>query len=98
MSNYRRQHLPGGTYFFTLNLLERRGDLLVEHIGLLRKAFKEAARVRPFEIIAIVILQDHLHCIWRLPKVIAITLHTGNILNRLSASSCRKANVFAGHV
>ncbi len=68
MSNYRRQHLPGGTYFFTVNLLERRGRLLVEHVGFLREAFEEAKRYRPFEIIAIVILPDHLHCIWRLPK------------------------------
>jgi len=58
MSNYRRQHLPGGTCFFTVNLLERRGRLLVEHVGLLRSSFKEAMRFRPFEIIAIVILPD----------------------------------------
>ncbi len=68
MSNYRRQHLLGGTYFFTVNLLERRGRLLVEHIGLLREAFKEARRFRQFEIIAIAVLPDHLHCIWRLPE------------------------------
>ena len=68
MSNYRSQYLPGGTYFFTVNLLERCGCLLVEHIGLLREAFNEARRFRPFEIVAIVILPDHLHCIWQLPE------------------------------
>lgn len=68
MSNYRRQHLPGGFYFFTVNLLERRGRLLVEHVGLLRSAFKQTMGFRPFEIIAIVVLPDHLHCVWRLPE------------------------------
>jgi len=61
-------HVPGGTYFFTVNLLERRQCLLVEHIDLLRLAFSEAKKHRPFEIIAIVILPDHLHCVWRLPE------------------------------
>ncbi|MGH8500536.1 MAG: REP-associated tyrosine transposase [Methylococcales bacterium] len=68
MSNYRRAWVPGGTYFFTVNLLERRRCLLVEHIDALRAAFRDAYRARPFEIIAIVILPDHLHCVWRLPE------------------------------
>lgn len=68
MSNYRRIHVPGGTYFFTVNLLERQRRLLVEHVDLLRIAFAEAKKHRPFEIIAIVILPDHLHCVWRLPE------------------------------
>jgi putative transposase len=32
MSNYRRVRVPGGTYFFTVNLLERRRRLLVERV------------------------------------------------------------------
>jgi putative transposase len=32
MSNYRRVRVPGGTYFFTVNLLERRRRLLVDRI------------------------------------------------------------------
>ena len=40
MSNYRRLWVPGGTYFFTVNLLERRRRLLVEHIDLLRASFR----------------------------------------------------------
>jgi|GEM_PF-1348925 len=36
MSRYRRAHVPGATYFFTVNLLNRRSDLLVRHIDLLR--------------------------------------------------------------
>ena len=67
MSNYRSAKVPGGTYFFTVNLLERRRRLLVEHIDDLRAAFRATRAVRPFQVIAIVILQDHLHCLWRLP-------------------------------
>lgn len=67
MSNYRRVWVPGGTYFFTVNLLERRRGLLVEHIDLLRDAFRAARAVRPFHLLAIVVMPDHLHCVWRLP-------------------------------
>jgi putative transposase len=39
MANYRRNFVPGGSYFFTVNLADRRLALLVEHIQLLRAAF-----------------------------------------------------------
>lgn len=67
MSNYRRVRVPGGTYFFTVNLLDRRRCLLVEHIDLLRDSFRAAKAARPFDLLAIVVLPDHLHCVWRLP-------------------------------
>lgn len=67
MPNYRRVWVPGGTYFFTVNLLERRRTLLVEHVDALRAAFAAAQSVRPFVVIAAVVLPDHLHCLWRLP-------------------------------
>ena len=67
MSNYRRVRVPGGTYFFTVNLLERRRGVLVEHIDLLRDAFRAARAARPFHLLAIVVMPDHLHCVWRLP-------------------------------
>lgn len=68
MSNYRRVWVPGGTYFFTVNLLQRRRCLLVDHIDLLRDAFRAAKAARPFHLLAIVVLPDHLHCVWRLPE------------------------------
>ncbi|WFC43512.1 transposase [Pseudoxanthomonas sp. SE1] len=68
MSNYRRVWVPGGTYFFTVNLLKRRRCLLVEHVDLLRDAFRVAGAARPFHVLAIVVLPDHLHCVWRLPE------------------------------
>ncbi len=67
MPNYRRVWTPGGTFFFTVTLLERRRTTLVDHVDALRTAFRHARAARPFDIIAIVVLPDHLHCIWRLP-------------------------------
>ena len=67
MPNYRRAHVPGGTFFFTLNLLDRRQCLLVEHIDALRAAFRAVRVMRPFAMDAAVVLPDHLHCLWSLP-------------------------------
>jgi putative transposase len=67
MPDYRRARVPGGTYFFTVNLQDRRQDTLVRHIDLLRTAVRETRQIRPFYIDAWVVLPDHLHCIWTLP-------------------------------
>jgi putative transposase len=67
MPQYRRAVVPGGTFFFTVTLLERHRKLLTEHIDHLRAAFLAARQRRPFTVEAIVILPDHLHCIWTLP-------------------------------
>jgi putative transposase len=66
--NYRRYRVPGGCYFFTVNLLEWRGnDLLTQRIDRLRDAVRTVRRARPFAIDACVVLPDHLHCVWTLP-------------------------------
>lgn len=67
MPNYRRARVPGGTYSFTVNLLERRRTLLVDHVEALCESFR-VAHARPFTLLAWVILPDHLHCVWRLPE------------------------------
>ena len=67
MPDYRRCRVPGGTYFFTVNLLERRLDTLVRHIDALREAVRVTRRERPFHIDAWVVLPEHLHCVWTLP-------------------------------
>lgn len=46
---------------------DRQRDWLVRHINLLRLAFRRAKRERPFTIDAIVVLPEHLHCVWTLP-------------------------------
>jgi REP element-mobilizing transposase RayT len=69
MPDYIRSWRPGGTFFFTVNLLERRGnDLLVRHIEALRDAVRVTREERPFEIVAWVVLPDHMHAIWSLPE------------------------------
>jgi len=68
MPNYRRLWIPGGTFAFTVALLERRRTLLVDHIDILRDSFQTARQRKPFTLLAWVILPDHLHCIWRLPE------------------------------
>ena len=68
MTNYRRCRIPGGTYFFTVNLANRRQSLLTDHIQLLRDAFREVLTAHPFTIQAIVVLPAHLHCLWELPE------------------------------
>jgi putative transposase len=67
MPDYRRFRVPGGTYFFTVNLLERRLDTLVRHIDVLREAVRVTKRERPFQIDALVVLPDYMHCVWTLP-------------------------------
>jgi putative transposase len=68
MTNYRRFRVPGGTYFFTVNLKDRRSDLLVRHVDLLRQAMREALAHAPFQTDAFVVLPEHLHAIWTLPE------------------------------
>ena len=65
---YRRVLAPGGSFFFTLVTHLRRPILASEEeISALREAFRAVKATRPFEIDAIVVLPDHLHCIWTLP-------------------------------
>ena len=68
MPNYRRAWHPGGTYFFTVNLLERKGnDLLVCHIETLREIVRSVQQRHPFKIHAWVVLPEHMHCVIELP-------------------------------
>jgi len=68
MPNYRRNYVPGGSYFFTVNLHDRRQDLLVRYWPVLREAMQSVREQRPFVMEALVILPDHLHAIWTLPE------------------------------
>ena len=67
MPDYRRNRVPGGTFFFTVNLLDRRSDLLVTQIQALRDAVRQVRLHAPFRIDAWVVLPDHMHCLWTLP-------------------------------
>jgi len=37
-------------------------------VALLREAFRQVNEKWPFQVDAMVVLPDHLHCIWRLPE------------------------------
>lgn len=59
--------VPGGTYFFTVNLADRSSWLLVERIDALREGVREVMQTRPFASIAWVVLPNHMHTLWALP-------------------------------
>ena len=67
MPNYRRLLVPGGCYFFTVNLLDRNSSLLTSQIDSLRAAVRATRNRFPFEIDAMVVLPDHIHAVWTLP-------------------------------
>ena len=68
MPDYRRAWLKGGTFFFTVVTYKRYPIFGNEAtIGLLKGCFQTVMAEHPFEIDAIVILPDHIHCIWTLP-------------------------------
>ena len=68
MPNYRRAHVPGGTFFFTV-VTHRRRKLFDSESNqkFLGDVIRECQRDWPFEMNAIVLLPDHLHAIWTLP-------------------------------
>ena len=69
MRTYIRSRASGAAYFFTVNLADRHGrPLLIEYIADLRSAFRHVRQAHPFLLDAIVVLPDHLHCIWQLPE------------------------------
>ena len=69
MRTYKRLKVKGGCYFFTVVLEQRRNNpILIDHIDALREAFRQVQQKHPFKMEAVVILPDHLHCLWRLPE------------------------------
>jgi putative transposase len=68
MSNFRGARVAGGVYFFTL-VTHRRVQLFDDpaRVNILRSAMRRVMLKRPYAIDAMVVLPDHLHCIWRLP-------------------------------
>ncbi|MGD1904577.1 MAG: transposase [Leptolyngbyaceae cyanobacterium] len=68
MSNYRRAYIPGSTVFLTC-VTYNRAPLFaaVVNIKRLRQAVGQVKAEAPFEIVAAVVLPDHVHFIWTLP-------------------------------
>ena len=69
MSAYHRVYIQGGCYFFTVVTLNRTPIFInTDRVEILRQAFRKVMAARPFKIDAMVVLPEHLHCIWRLPE------------------------------
>src|SRR5947209_2429375 len=69
MPNYRRFLEPGATYFFTIVTADRVPLFReAEARQLLGSCLREVRRHRPFVATAIVLLPDHLHMVWSLPR------------------------------
>lgn len=69
MSNYIRAKFEGGYYFFTV-VTYRRKRLFAEETArnILRQAITATQSRHPFEMIAVCLLPEHLHCVWKLPN------------------------------
>ena len=50
MVNYRRNRVVGGTFFFTVNLFDRRKTILLDHVDLLRRIVIDMKTKLPFVI------------------------------------------------
>ena len=69
MPDYRRWYVSGGTYFFTAVADHRRPILCGELARrCLHEAIQAVCATRPLELLAIVLLPDHLHSVWTLPQ------------------------------
>ena len=68
MPNYRQDHTPGATWFFTVTLADRKSSLLLDQIGRLRESVRHVRRQWPFHIDAWVVLPEHMHAVWTLPE------------------------------
>ena len=68
MPNWRRAHVPGGSFFFTV-VTDRRARFLTNLPArpLLGSIIRRCLLKWPFTLNAIVLLPDHLHAIWSLP-------------------------------
>jgi putative transposase len=68
MAQYRRNWVAVGTFFFTVALANRRSGLLTAAIDVVREALRQVRAERPFEVDAMVVLPEHLHAVWTLPR------------------------------
>ena len=69
MPEYRRVYIKGGTFFFTV-VTNGRYPIFEDKSAtdLLKTSFYRVTIAHPFEIDSIVVLPNHLHCIWILPE------------------------------
>jgi putative transposase len=68
MPEYRRNYIPGGTFFLTL-VTYQRVPLFSnpENVNRLRFALSTTRLEMPFDILGAVVLPEHMHFLWALP-------------------------------
>lgn len=67
MLHHAAKSQPSNTFFFTVRLLDRNSNLLVQEVERLRLATRKTRKSLPFEIDEIVVLPAVIHTIWTLP-------------------------------
>lgn len=89
MSNYIRRKTNGGTYFFTVVANQRRAILCDDSVRVaLRQSIITVRQRFPFDILAWVLMPDHMHCIWRLPENDNDFGKRWSMIKRLTSKSC----------
>ncbi|HBO34873.1 MAG TPA: transposase [Anaerolineaceae bacterium] len=69
MPNYRRNYVPGGTYFFTIVTDHRRKIFdTPKKLDLLLNTIRQVQRSKPFELLAYCLLPDHIHLLITFPE------------------------------
>ncbi|HEC20372.1 MAG TPA: transposase [Gammaproteobacteria bacterium] len=99
MSHYRRAQTAGGCYFFTVVSYHRK-TILCDDIfrNALRIAIEKTRQQYPFKIDAWVLMPDHLHCVWTLPKGDAnFSVRWGKI-KRYVSIACRDHYTYNGQL
>jgi putative transposase len=68
MPDYRRWMILGETFYFTVVTHDRRPIFdRDKNVRLLGEVMRLVRATTPFQTIAVVVLPDHLHCVWSLP-------------------------------
>jgi len=68
MPDYKRWFRTGGIYFFTVVTYNRRKIFRAAGARTsLHRVISEVQASHPFEILGVVLLPDHCHCIWKMP-------------------------------
>jgi putative transposase len=67
MPTYHRAYVPGGTFFLTLVTYNKLLLANSHNVTLLRNALAKVRQEHSCEIVAAVVLPDHVHFLWTLP-------------------------------
>ena len=99
MREYRRLFVPGGTYFFTVVTADRKpwlDDPAARDI--LADAMRSVRSTRHFVTNAIVVLPDHIHCIWTLPPDDADYARRWKGIKQRCTSRLRRHGIVRGEI